>query len=54
MSEPLWQLPLKNAVDLNCKECFAVMEFSAGLLVRRGGSTSRRIAASPGLSGMLW
>ena len=36
MSERLWRLLLKEPSDLSCEECFAVMEFYAGLLTKGG------------------
>jgi hypothetical protein len=32
MARPLWQLLLEKSSDLNCDECFAVMEYYAELL----------------------
>ncbi len=36
MSDPLWRLLLKDPSNLSCDECFAVIEFFAGLLVEGG------------------
>jgi hypothetical protein len=37
MARPLWQILLEKSSDLNCDECFAVMEYYAELLA--GGNT---------------
>jgi hypothetical protein len=37
MVRPLWQLLLEKPSDLDCDECFAVMEYYAELLA--GGNT---------------
>jgi hypothetical protein len=36
MPRALWQLLLDDPADLNCDECFAVMEYYAEVLARGG------------------
>ena len=43
MSEPLWQLLLKRPSALSCPECFAVIEFYAGILAQRGPDVLPRV-----------
>jgi len=36
VSDPLWCLLMAEPSDLSCEECFAVLEFYAGLLAKGG------------------
>lgn len=36
MSDPLWRLLMTEPSELSCEECFAVLEFYAGLLTEGG------------------